>query len=406
MAGLPTAQMVHVFCGIEWTMKLRGVLRTCLGPVIAPVRAAVERRVAALVDARMSELAEAPGVAANLVRQRALEQQARLLALVDERSHPNTDALWVHLRDLNNARLTIKFFGYELARTLAAALPTPTDLVAQHVGLHSKPSTQADLESDWAAYWLSELKAARIFHRKLWEFAYALQAIYENGHLRPGARGLGFGCGEEPLPSYFANHGIHVTVTDLDPGKVAARGWANTNQHTSSLDMAYQAHLVSRDQFDKYVSLRYVDMNVIPSDLRDYDFCWSICALEHIGSIQKGLDFIENSLHTLRPGGIAVHTTEYNFLNDEQTIDDWVTVLFQKRHFRELAERLERHGHHVAPLDFDAGDKPLDKFIDLPPYEQDWNSYQRAIWKGQIHHIKVSFDGFACTCFGIIIRKS
>jgi 2-polyprenyl-3-methyl-5-hydroxy-6-metoxy-1,4-benzoquinol methylase len=369
-------------------------------PVIAPIRAAVDRRVTVMVDARVSELAD------TLIQQHLLDKQARLLTLVDDRSHPNADQLWGLIRDLTNAKLTIKFFGYELGRTLSNALPPRTGLLPQHVDLQSKPSTQADLESDWAAYWIGELKAAHIFHRKLWEFAYVLQAIYENGHLRPGARGLGFGCGEEPLPSYFANRGIHVTVTDLEPEEAAARGWVDTKQHTSSLETAYQAHLVGREEFEKHVSLRYVDMNMIPSDLNEYDFCWSICALEHIGSIQKGLDFIENSLHTLRPGGLSVHTTEFNFLNDEQTIDDWPTVLFQKRHFRELAERLERQGHHVAPLDFDVGNKPLDKFIDLPPYEHDWNSYQRDIWKDQNNHMKVSFDGFACTCFGIIIRKA
>jgi hypothetical protein len=382
---------------------LRQALRTCLRPVVAPIRAALNRRVTSLVDAQLAE--RVPELVESVLRQRSPDQHPRSFALVDERSHPNPDALWVLLRDLDHARLSIKFFGYELGRTLAAALPARPGLTARHVGLRSKPSTQADLESDWAAYWIGELKAAHIFHRKLWEFAYALQAIYENGCLRPGARGLGFGCGEEPLPSYFADHGIDVTVTDLEPATAAAQGWIDTSQHTSSLDAAYHAHLVSREQFDRRVSLRYVDMNAIPSDLRDFDFCWSICALEHIGSIQKGLDFIENSLGTLRSGGIAVHTTEFNYLNDEQTIDDWLTVLFQKQHFRLLAERLERQGHYVAPLDFDVGDKPLDKFIDLPPYFHDWTEYQRAVWNDPAPHLKVSFDGFACTCFGIIVRK-
>jgi hypothetical protein len=384
-------------------MTILQALRICLRPVIAPIRAALDRRVTSLVDVRLA--GRAPEVVDSLMRQRLPVQQTRPLALVDERSHPNIDALWLLLRDLDNARLSIKFFGYELGRNLAAALPARTGLMARHVGLQSKPSTQADLESDWAAYWIGELKSAHIFHRKLWEFAYVLQAIHENGCLRPGSRGLGFGCGEEPLPSYFAEHGVDVTVTDLGPAEAAGKGWIDTSQHTSSLDAAYHAHLVSREQFDRHVSLRYVDMNAIPADLRDFDFCWSICALEHIGSIKKGLDFIENSLRTLRSGGLAVHTTEFNFLNDERTIDDWPTVLFQKQHFRLLAERLERQGHYVAPLDFDVGDKPLDKFIDLPPYNHDWTAYQRDIWKGPVHQLKLSVDGFACTCFGIIVRK-
>ena len=384
-------------------MRWGKALRACLRPVAAPIRAALERRVAAMVDARVSALALQP-VRDPIHAGAGL--QAPLFSLVNEQSHPNPNELWVLLRDLNNAKLTIKFFGYELGRALSAALPPPTGLAPRHVGLRSKPSTQEDLESDWAAYWLGELKCARLFHRKLWEFAYVLQALHDNGHLQSGARGLGFGCGEEPLPSYFANHGLHITVTDLDPRESAARGWIDTNQHTSSIDLVYQSHLVSRERFDRHVTLRHVDMNAIPPDLRDYDFCWSICALEHIGSIEKGLDFIENSLRTLRPGGTAIHTTEFNFLNDEQTIDDWPTVLFQKRHFRELAERLERQGHHVAALDFDFGDKPLDKFIDVPPYNYNWNSYQQEVWKSEVHHLKVSVDGFACTCFGIIVRKS
>jgi SAM-dependent methyltransferase len=380
-------------------MSLPPVLRQLLNPAIAPLRAAVNRRVEAMLDRRLAVLLS------DRIPPTAPALSAPSLALLDDGQHPNHDPLWIRLRDLEHTRLSIKFFGYELARTLAAALPQRTELTARHVGLHSKASTQADIESDWCAYWLSELKVPVLFHRKLWEFAYALQAIHESGCLRPGSRGLGFGCGEEPLPSYFAARGVDVLVTDLAPTEAAARGWVDTGQHTSSLERAYRAQLVNRADFDRHVSLRHVDMNAIPPDLRDFDFCWSICALEHLGSLQKGLDFIENALATLRPGGVAVHTTEFNYLNDEQTIDHWVTVLYQKRHFRDLAEHLRGLGHEVAPLDFDVGDKPLDMFIDLPPYHHEWTDYQREVWRIPVQHLKVSFDGFACTCFGIIVRK-
>jgi hypothetical protein len=331
---------------------------------------------------------------------------SQLLDLTTKNDIPNINALWEVAKDIKLIKLNIKYFGYEIAKALAASLPIPSVTYPRHVGLQCKASTQSDMESDWVAHWLKELKIPRLFHRKLWEFGYVLQSIYEAGLMHEGARGLGFGCGIEPLPSYLASKGVKVTVTDLPPDDSRVKGWVNTAQHTTFLDRAFHADLVERGAFEENVELRFVDMNNIPSDLLGFDFCWSICALEHVGSIQQGLAFIENSLDTLRPGGVSVHTTEFNFLNDEETIDNWGTVLFQKRHFSALAEKLKSQGHHVAALDFDVGRKPMDRFIDLPPWSHDATEYQRNIWSGDEQHIKLAVDGFACTCFGVIVRKA
>jgi 2-polyprenyl-3-methyl-5-hydroxy-6-metoxy-1,4-benzoquinol methylase len=309
-------------------------------------------------------------------------------------------------RNTDVISLNIKNFGYQLACDLAAALPVREGLSPSHVGLQSKPSTQADIASDWVAYWCSELKIPVVFHRKIWELAYVLQAIYEHGSIRPGARGLGFGCGTEALPSYLGQRGVQVTVTDQAPEAMKAQGWARTNQHTTSIEQAFKPQLISRDVFDRNVSLRYVDMNAIDSDLKDYDFCWSICAFEHLGSIQKGLDFVVNSLNTIRPGGLSVHTTEFNFANDKKTIDNRRTVLFQRKHFLDLERRLRVEGHGVAPLSFNVGDLPLDKFIDLPPFVDSWSSDLKESWGCGSYHIKVSVDGFPATCFGIIVTRA
>ncbi|GGF80180.1 hypothetical protein GCM10007301_45390 [Azorhizobium oxalatiphilum] len=328
-----------------------------------------------------------------------------LLRLTNESAQPNINALSFRLRNLDAMALNLKFFGYELAKALAAGLPHRPDLAPAPVGLKSKPSTQADMESDWAAYWCGQLNIPVVFHRKIWEFAFMLQALWERDLLKEGMRGVGFGCGTEPIPSYLASRGIDVTVTDLAPDESAGRGWSNTNQHTATLEHAFKSDLVSRELFDRHVRLAYVDMNDIPPALRDYDFCWSICALEHLGSIAKGLDFIQNSLDTLKPGGVAVHTTEFNFLNDQETIDNWPTVLFQRQHFQSIAERLRMLGHDVAELDFAIGNKPLDRFIDVPPWEHDMTDYVRSNWGDGHVHLKLSIDGFPSTCFGLIIRK-
>ena len=319
---------------------------------------------------------------------------------------PNINELSLILQDMDSLRLTVKYFGYELARTLAAALPPRERGTPRHVGLGSKPSTQTDIASDWVAHWCAELQIPVVFHRKLWELAYVLQAIHDHGSLRPGARGLGFGCGTEPLPSYLAAHAVEIMMTDLAPELGKSKGWIDTNQHTGSRDLAFQPHLVSREAFDQHVTLRYVDMNAIDPTLQDFDFCWSICALEHLGSIKQGLDFIRNSLDTVRPGGLSVHTTEFNFANDAETIDNWPTVLFQRRHFIEIARRLQQEGHTVAPLDFNIGNLPLDRFIDVAPYSWQLSETETESWGVEQPHIKLTIDGFASTCFGLVITKA
>jgi hypothetical protein len=349
------------------------------------------------------------GVPEGMARERDLTSAdpiQALLSLTDERSRPNINALWRIAKDMDALRLNVKFFGYQLAEQLAAALPVREGMAPQSVGLVSKACTQEDMESDWVACWCGELRIPLIFHRKVWEFAYVLQAFYEAGKITPGARGLGFGCGEEPIASYLASKGLSVTVTDLPPADRKVSGWANTHQHAGELRRAHHARIVDLETFERNASLEYVDMNDIPPGLRDYDLCWSICAFEHLGSIQRGLDFVENALAPLKPGGVAVHTTEFNFFNDKETLDNWPTVLFQRRHFRELASRLEQKGHRVAPLDFRVGSKPMDQFIDIPPFVHDWPEEARNDWGAIANHLKVNVDGFPCTCFGLTITKA
>lgn len=311
-------------------------------------------------------------------------------------------------------RLNIKNMGYALAQQYAKVFAgIPTKDQPKNIGLVSKPTTQSDVESPWFVHWCQELKCAPLYHRKLWEFAFVLQALFEHGLLKPGAKGMGFGCGDEPLPSYFASKGVSALVTDLAPEKVQSMGWAETGQHAHSLDLAFKKNLTTKDAFKKHVSHQFVDMNAIPKMDTAFDFCWSICALEHLGSIQKGLDFIENSLSVLKPGGLAVHTTEYNYLETEKTIDNWPTVLFLRKHFEDIAKRLQAKGHIVFGPCFDAGNGILDGFIDVPPYPHSMNDQMQALYatdkgsdpKVALPHLKLAVDGFACTCYGLIVQK-
>ncbi len=331
------------------------------------------------------------------------ERIQTMLSLTVGEQQPNTNALITILRDMDVIRLNIKNFGYDIAQKFQTELSSKNEgeLSRAKVALKSKLSTQEDIESKWVAYWCSLLKIKPIYHRKVWELCYVPQAIYENCNIDSPLSGIGFGCGEEPLASLFASFGHKITVTDLEPEKSQGLGWVETGQHTDSLDKAYFENIIEKSLFDKHVHLKYVDMNDIPSELNEtYDYCWSVCAMEHLGSIKKGMEFVKNSLKVLKPNGVAVHTTEFNYTNAPTTIDNWPTVIFQRRHFELLCNELRKDGYYVAEFDFHAGKNVLDRFIDIPPYSLNiWGDINQAA------HLKLSVDGFPCTCIGIIIKK-
>jgi SAM-dependent methyltransferase len=220
--------------------------------------------------------------------------------------------------------------------------------------------------------------------------------------LAPGRRGLGFGVGRELLPSVLAAHGVQTTATDLPAEDERSEVWSGTGQHASGIDRMFDRRIVEWDAYCSLCEYRPVDMNRIPAELHGgYDFCWSVCALEHLGSIEQGLNFIEQSVRCLRPGGVAVHTTEYNLQEDGPTVDNWPTVLFQRRHMEVLGQRLATRGARLLAIDFSTGEGVLDGFVDLPPYAHSapgWLRYPHA------PHLRLSFGGFPVTSIGLVIR--
>lgn len=255
----------------------------------------------------------------------------------------------------------------------------------------SQACTQSQMVDPLYRRWCDELHESPSTHRKQWEFCYILQALETSGVLYSGARGLGFGVGDEPLTAAFAARGIGVMATDLEVGIAAQQGWVETDQHARSKDVLNNRGLCPQEQFDRLVDFRFMDMNAIDADLQGFDFCWSACALEHLGSIEQGLQFIEASLDCLRPGGVAVHTTEYNCQSNDATLDNASTVLFRQRDLIKLAKRLRRRGHEIV-LNFNTGDQPLDLHIDVPPYSQS-------------NHLKLQIAQWVTTSFGIIVHK-
>jgi 2-polyprenyl-3-methyl-5-hydroxy-6-metoxy-1,4-benzoquinol methylase len=261
-----------------------------------------------------------------------------------------------------------------------------------HRLLTSCQCTQAQLESDTFQDWAPRLGERRMhLHRKLWEYCYIAQALHERGMLRTGRRGLGFAVGQEPLSSLFASYGCEIVATDLAAEEAVEGDWVATDQHATSLEVLNQRGICPDELFRERVSLRYVDMRDIPGDLRDFDFVWSACALEHLGSLKLGEQFVYESLRCVKPGGVAVHTTEYNCSSNLFTRRQGGYVLYRKRDIERIGSRLAKQRCQLD-LDFSRGDGPADRYVDKYPYQHEV-------------HLKLELDGHVATSFGLIIQK-
>lgn len=235
--------------------------------------------------------------------------------------------------------------------------------------LTTRMCRQADLGREYAD-WLERLGLPLIAFRKDWEFSAIGRALEAAKMLRPEIRALGFGVGKEPLVAAFAAEGVEVVATDLEATDERAAAWASTNQHALSLDGLRHPDVCPDETLARQVTVRAVDMNAIPADLTGFDFVWSACALEHLGSIDAGLTFVERSMQCLAPGGLAVHTTEFNVDSGEGTVTEGGTVAFRPSDFAELQRRLARAGHTMAPLTVAPRQGVLDRILDVPPYHR------------------------------------
>lgn len=135
-----------------------------------------------------------------------------------------------------------------------------------------------DFQTEWYQRWCAEMKERPRLHRKQWEFAYVMQALWERGCIEKGKKGLVFAVGTEPLPSIFAKYGCEILATDIHPEKGETLGWASTNQLCFGVESLNTRMICDGETFRKNVRYKPVDMNNIPPGLKGYDFNWSSCS--------------------------------------------------------------------------------------------------------------------------------
>jgi len=257
-------------------------------------------------------------------------------------------------------------------------------------GLISQACTQSQIESPAFQALAVALDDRALMHRKQWEWCYIVQALAERGMLQEGKRGLGFGVGTEPITAYAAARGCEIVATDLPDEADGSAHWVTGEQHASRLEDCNDRGLCDPEVFRRRVSFRPVDMRAIPEDLSGFDFTWSSCAMEHLGSIDATLRFFEEQIARLNAGGVGVHTTEFNVSSNDETIAEGPTVVLRRLDIEHLVERTVAAGHEME-VTFALGRGRHDRHVDRPPFT---NS-----------HLKVELDGFVITSFGLIVTK-
>jgi len=215
-----------------------------------------------------------------------------------------------------------------------------------------------------------------------------------------GKKALGFAVGEERTVPFFAKHQVNVVATDLPPNDPQVAGWGGTHQHMSGAVEAMPRYgHVTKKQMREYVTQEWLDMNqmeksdVWKTQLGSFDFVWSVCSVEHVGSIKLALEAMINSLQFLKLGGTAVHTTEFNLNQLVDTMDGPGTVIFRQSDAESLRACALRKGYEMPEICYDPGDGPIDMTVDLPPYHHD-------------NHLKLFLDNkYISTCIGWSFRK-
>jgi hypothetical protein len=185
---------------------------------------------------------------------------------------------------------------------------------------------------------------------------------------------------------------MHITATDAPAEIGVGDGWQSGNEFARALAAMPHGNL-DRAEFERLVEWRECDMNNIDHQLKGYDLCWSSCCFEHLGDLRKGMDFVINSVEkTLRVGGVAIHTTEFNLSSNEETVENGPTVLYRRKDIEQLIAELRERGHVVDTLKVAPDSLAIDGYVDTPPYHAP-------------PHLKLALLGFTSTSVGLVIRR-
>lgn len=141
------------------------------------------------------------------------------------------------------------------------------------------------------------------FHRKAWEFTQAIYGLRKLKRMPPNAVALGVGSGHELILYFLANKIRNVIATDLYEGSFAEK--------EASPYMLTHPEMFAPFHYRK----EHLDVLVMDAEKLDFagdsvDFVFSFSSIEHFGGHREAVTALREMFRVLKPGGIAVITTE------------------------------------------------------------------------------------------------
>jgi SAM-dependent methyltransferase len=160
-----------------------------------------------------------------------------------------------------------------------------------------------------------ELREVPRFHRKQWEFAMIFHALQALGKLGEDKIGLSMGGGKERIAYALAPHVRQLVITDLYETETT---WDCAR--TDDPDEFIRRNKPFPVDDAKLKALR-MDMRELHFPDRTFDFCYSTCAVEHIGGREDFVKHFNEVARVLKDDGVYVFTTEV-LLEDEPIRDE------------------------------------------------------------------------------------
>ena len=228
---------------------------------------------------------------------------------------------------------------------LSEKAPTLADPVTQ-------VATAPQLREPVAGGWLARLRPKGKSGVEHWRKVFTLQALRRYGVLEQGAVGLGF----EPSPS-----GVPAALAAMRTSVVAAfptRPGQQLDPDALKRDLGTRAPC-DRKTFEDNVAARIVPWRRIPEELVNFDFLWSARANERLYSVAAAIQFVEDAMACLRPGGLAVHVMSYDLAPGGRSTPSTDRILLQQGDVERIALTLVSRGHEVAQFKIDADDPIL-----------------------------------------------